>query len=67
MDALAKRYRNSIAGICYVCGCTDDNACGGGCGWADVDLCDSPSCLALDDAVREKPTPRPKLALLRKW
>jgi hypothetical protein len=26
---------------CRVCGCTDDNACAGGCTWADWDLCTS--------------------------
>jgi len=24
---------------CRVCGCTDDNACPGGCIWAAADLC----------------------------
>lgn len=26
-----------IAGTCQICGCTDDRACEGGCGWADDD------------------------------
>ncbi len=25
---------------CRVCGCTDDRACEGGCGWSARDLCD---------------------------
>lgn len=24
---------------CRVCGCTDDNACPGGCSWVEPDLC----------------------------
>jgi hypothetical protein len=25
--------------VCRVCGCTDDNACSGGCWWVEEDLC----------------------------
>lgn len=27
------------AGVCRVCGCTDDRACPGGCYWVEPDLC----------------------------
>ena len=27
------------AGVCRVCGCTDDRACDGGCWWVQPDLC----------------------------
>ena len=27
--------------VCRVCGCTQNNACLGGCWWVDVDLCSS--------------------------
>lgn len=35
-----------IAGLplvrsCRVCGCTDENACEGGCWWVEDDLCSS--------------------------
>ncbi len=30
-----------IAGVCRVCGCTDDFACPGGCAWVEDDLCTS--------------------------
>lgn len=29
------------AGVCRVCGCTDDRACPGGCHWVEPDLCSS--------------------------
>ncbi|MEL7656176.1 MAG: hypothetical protein AAGU75_09745 [Bacillota bacterium] len=25
--------------VCRICGCTEDNACSGGCYWAEPDLC----------------------------
>lgn len=53
LKALRKRFDNAIAGVCYVCGCTDDNECDPPCSWADVDLCSSPFCLQLDDVIRE--------------
>jgi hypothetical protein len=28
-----------VAGLCRACGCSDDNACEGGCGWVEPDLC----------------------------
>lgn len=28
-------------GICRICGCTNDNACDGGCSWVEDDLCSS--------------------------
>jgi hypothetical protein len=30
---------------CWICGCTDDNACPGGCSWAGPDLCSNPECV----------------------
>ncbi len=36
-DNLLNRARSEQ--ICRVCGCTQDNACIGGCYWADTDLC----------------------------
>lgn len=36
------------AGVCRFCGCTDDDACPGGCSWANEEqtVCSSPDCLA---------------------
>lgn len=31
--------------VCRVCGCTEDNACPGGCRWVENDLCSNPECL----------------------
>lgn len=28
-----------IGGVCRECGCTENDACPGGCGWAEPDLC----------------------------
>jgi ParB/RepB/Spo0J family partition protein len=38
----------SEPGTCRFCGCTEDDACPGGCSWANVEetICDSPACLA---------------------
>jgi hypothetical protein len=33
------------AGVCRVCGCTDDNACPGGCAWVDAGRSLCSSCL----------------------
>jgi hypothetical protein len=30
-----------IGPVCRKCGCSDDDACAGGCGWAEPDLCTS--------------------------
>jgi hypothetical protein len=35
---------------CRICSCTEVNACDGGCGWAEVDLCDTCRML-LDELV----------------
>jgi hypothetical protein len=32
-------YAETAPRACRVCGCTDDNPCAGGCGWAGEDLC----------------------------
>lgn len=37
--AAPKRARRSKAGTCRECGCTDDEACEGGCTWVEPDLC----------------------------
>jgi hypothetical protein len=31
--------RSPSIGTCRLCGCTDDNACFGGCYWVEPDLC----------------------------
>ncbi len=32
---------------CRFCGCTEENACEGGCGWVPgADACDAPACMA---------------------
>jgi hypothetical protein len=56
---LASRSRAARIGeegsmACRVCGCTDDNACPGGCFWVEPDLCSScepvaRAALGLDD------------------
>lgn len=33
------RVPDLLGPICRVCGCTERNACEGGCGWAEDDLC----------------------------
>jgi hypothetical protein len=33
------RVPSLLGQVCRDCGCTDDNACEGGCGWAKPDLC----------------------------
>jgi hypothetical protein len=38
---------------CRVCGCTDDRACEGGCGWAEQDLCTA--CIDTTAAVETVP------------
>ncbi len=47
------------AGICRVCGCTDDNACEGGCYWVEPDLCSSCA-----EAVVQAPKSDPVHALM---
>jgi hypothetical protein len=37
--------------VCRVCGCTDQNACAGGCGWIEPDLCSL--CALAIEAIRE--------------
>lgn len=36
-----KYFKEIVAGerVCKVCGCTNDNACKGGCSWVTADLC----------------------------
>lgn len=34
---LARGQRKPVPGRCIGCSCTDDNACEGGCSWADGD------------------------------
>jgi ParB family transcriptional regulator, chromosome partitioning protein len=51
------------AGQCRICDCTEDNACPGGCGWADdtMTLCDNPDCAS--KAGKNKPdAPAPTAA-----
>jgi len=35
---------------CQYCGCTDSNACAGGCSWIKPGVCSNPKCLAKDAA-----------------
>lgn len=46
---------------CRVCGCTDDNACPGGCYWVEDDLCSK--CAEADEG--EPPTEQTELKLIR--
>ena len=39
-----------MTGKCRVCGCTDDQACEGGCSWAEPDLCSK--CAAKKKRIR---------------
>lgn len=32
-------FEDNEAGVCSVCGCTNDNPCEGGCAWVEPDLC----------------------------
>lgn len=34
-----ERPTSKVKRECRVCGCTDDNACAGGCYWVEPDLC----------------------------
>lgn len=56
LDDLADAYRSLTTAVlgpeCRVCGCTNDEACVGGCSWAEPDLCSV--CAAL-----VPPPPRP--------
>lgn len=36
---MGNMYRAAGVRACRVCGCTDDEACEGGCGWVEDDLC----------------------------
>lgn len=36
---LAYARRHQLAGVCRVCGCTDERACADGCTWIEPDLC----------------------------
>ncbi len=38
-DLMVFLYRVAGVRACRVCGCTDDEACKGGCSWAGTDLC----------------------------
>ncbi len=46
--------RKPTSGVCRVCGCTDEWACEGGCGWVDAaqTLCSSLLC-SLADLLRK--------------
>lgn len=35
-NKVSARAARAVAGICRVCGCTDDAACDGGCSWSDA-------------------------------
>jgi hypothetical protein len=35
------RLPSRLGRVCRACGCTEDDACEGGCSWADTDLCSS--------------------------
>jgi hypothetical protein len=39
-------------GICYVCGCTEFDACDEGCGWANLKKTLCTACVALSPAER---------------
>lgn len=39
--AKPKKAKKSTPGVCRGCGCTDDEACDGGCEWVEPDLCSS--------------------------
>jgi hypothetical protein len=55
--------RTRKPGICRVCGCTDYEACDGGCEWVEPDLCSQ--CLGLAKRIRavvETPPPRKGLS-----
>ncbi|MGY2051916.1 hypothetical protein [Methylobacterium sp. JK268] len=38
-DGVTPRIPSLLGGVCRTCGCTQDDACPGGCGWAGPDLC----------------------------
>lgn len=46
-----------ISGVCRRCGCTDDNACPGGCAWEDEDHTICSSCVD-EMGVPKKPVRR---------
>jgi ParB/RepB/Spo0J family partition protein len=39
--------------VCRVCGCTEDNACEGGCSWVEADLCSSCAPVADSDGITD--------------
>ena len=41
-------------GICFVCGCTHDDACPEGCGWANVKQTLCTACVPLDAKQRRQ-------------
>lgn len=44
--AVHTTQRKLVEGRCCVCGCTEENACRGGCSWADLMRLLCTSCLA---------------------
>jgi hypothetical protein len=44
-------------GICRVCGCTDDNACEGGCVWANSGATLCSQCIDADGLVERSELP----------
>lgn len=53
---------------CRICGCTDDNACPGGCSWAEDDLCSE--CVETDrlqDAAKDMLQALENIVLLGFW
>ncbi|MBE7198371.1 MAG: hypothetical protein INR70_11290 [Parafilimonas terrae] len=38
-DGRMPRIPSLLGGVCRVCGCSQNDACGNGCGWAAEDLC----------------------------
>jgi len=47
-DGLVMLSFRPARGICRVCGCTDEEACEGGCTWVEPDLCSS--CVEKEEA-----------------
>jgi hypothetical protein len=45
---------NTLAGICRVCGCTYEDGCPEGCGWADRPRTICTVCVELDERARKR-------------
>jgi ParB/RepB/Spo0J family partition protein len=55
LDLIDARKNAPVPGTCQYCGCTDDNACSGGCSWVNGSqtVCSNPECVAKFEAEND--------------